>query len=239
MRRNIRQEGRRVIVRTPDLTRPRSIFSFGRGPRVDYQLTVPRATAVRISGRSGSIECAELDGNVDIQSRSGRVTMHEIKGAVAIASASGSVQVERIGGALSIDSRSGSVRVRECGGNAQIKARSGTLQVDEIGGDLQVDSRSGTAALSDVRGGLTLKSRSGSVRYEGGVGGPFDIDVMSGSVRLGLDRNSVFKLDASAVTGSITSDFPVRKSPPSGAKPSAAPSVRIRALSGSIHIGQR
>jgi DUF4097 and DUF4098 domain-containing protein YvlB len=163
----------------------------------------------------------------------------DIASDVAIVSASGSVQAEQTGGTLSIESRSGSVKVSDCAGAAQITARSGTMQIDNVAGDLRVDSRSGTVAITDVGGGFTLRSRSGSVRYEGGVGGPFDLEVMTGSVRLGLNHDSMFMLDASAMSGAISSDFPVRKSRPAGASDAAAPRVRIRAISGSIHIGLR
>lgn len=218
VRRGIRLDGQHVTVRAPSLLRPRPLLFFGRGPRIDYLITVPRATEGEITSRSGRVEVANVAGPLAIEARSGRVALSDIAGDAQIDSRSGGVQVESIGGSLTIRSRSGTVRVDGCAGDVNVQTRSGALQLSELGAGLQVEQR------------------SGSVRYEGGVCGPHTISVGSGSVRMALEASSRFFLDAESSSGSVRSDMPVRRGSSEGRPPKGAPTVLIRTRSGSIHI---
>lgn len=240
IRRGIRQEGKRVTVRAPTLLRPGPFILFGRGPRIDYQVTAPRATTATVTSRSGRVEVENLAGPLEVDAKSGRVAVSDIGGDTRIASRSGSVQAESVAGSLVLESRSGGVRVSRCEGDVTVHTRSGSLQIEDVGGKLKIEARSGSATVSDVGADLTITTGSGSVRYDGAVRGPFDIDVTSGSVRLALDPNSSFFLDAETTSGSVRSDLPLRRSP-GGAPTSraAGPTVRIRIRSGSIHIVPR
>jgi len=237
--RGITREERRLVIKAPTLLRPGPFLLFGRSPRIDYQVTVPRATDATITNRSGRVEVERIKGPLVLESRSGRASVREIGADTKIVSRSGSVKVESIAGALSLESRSGTVRTLGCRQDANLVVRSGTVQVEDIGGDLKLDSRSGMVSISDVKGGVAVRTASGSVRYEGPVGGPFDIDVQSGSVRLLVDADSRFFLDAESAHGSVQSDLPLRRGGQRGASGEAGPAVRIRTRSGSIHIGTR
>ncbi|MCH8026361.1 MAG: DUF4097 family beta strand repeat protein [Chloroflexi bacterium] len=222
VRRGIRSEGRHVTVRAPSLLRPRPFLFFGRGPRIDYLMTVPRATEGEVASRSGRVEVANVTGPLAIEARSGRVALSDIAGDVQIDSRSGGVQVESIGGRLTINSRSGTVRVDGCAGDVNVQTRSGALQ------------------LSELCAGLQVEQRSGSVRYDGDVCGPFDINLASGSIRLAVDPNSSFFLDAETTSGSVRSDLPLQRGKTAPDAPrKGAPTVRIRARSGNIHITTR
>jgi DUF4097 and DUF4098 domain-containing protein YvlB len=236
--RGITQDGMRVNVRAPALLQPSGfMFLFGRGSRIDYQITVPRATLAEIDNRSGRIEVESIMGPLDVQSRSGSVAASEIGGAVTIVARSGSVRAERIDGVLSIESRSGRLQVRGCRGAATVTSRSGSAQIEDIGGDLRVDSRSGSYQISHVQGALHVRSMSGSVRYDGPISGNFDIDVMSGSVAVAVDPASVFFLDAETMSGSVSSDLPVRDHDKGAA--ADGPTLRVRTKSGSVAIRRR
>lgn len=214
--RGIRQDGQKVSIRAPTLVAPNIFMIFGRGPRIDYQITVPRATTGNIVSRSGRVEIEHLAGPLEVEARSGRVSVRNIKGNLTIVSRSGAVQAEAIGGSVAIESRSGAVRVSDCHGSATIDSRSGATQIEDVGGALKVESRSGT------------------VRYEGAVNAGVQISVTSGSIRLALDRDSVFYLDAESAHGSVRSDMPLRRG--GGSASSGGFTVRVRTRSGSIHV---
>ncbi len=221
IRRAIQHEGDKVTVRTPALLRPRPFLFFGHSrPRVDYQITVPTQTQTKIDSRSGQIEVEAIAGPLRIDSRSGKVSVHDVTSDVEIRSRSGSVNAESIGGSLDVESRSGSMRIKGCGGDASLESRSGSLTIENVGGKLQAGIR------------------SGSFKYEGAVRGSFDVKVTSGSVRLALDPDSRFFLDAEAISGSVTSDLRLRDDG-GGRPPKNAPKVRIRTVSGSIHIASK
>ena len=220
IRRSIRTDGDKVTIRTPALLRPRPFLFFGHSnPRVDYQITVPTKTEAKIDSRNGRIDVEAVTGRLRIDSRSGKVSVRDVRSEVEIQSRSGSVQAEEIGGSLDVESRSGSVRVKGCGGDADLESRSGSLTIEDVGGRLKAGIR------------------SGSFKYQGAVRGSFDIKVTSGSVRLNLDDDSRFFLDAEAVSGSVTSDLRLRDDGSDGRPSKNAPKVRIRTVSGSIHIG--
>jgi len=238
IQRGIRQEGARVIVRAPAIVRPGLLLFFGHGPRIDYQLTAPRASAGRIVNRSGRINVDDLKGPLEVEARSGRVTLSRIGADTTIVSRSGIVQAEGIAGSLAIDSRSGRVTARSCERDVTVNSRSGTVQIEGVGGTLKVENRSGTIAVRDVGGAVTIACRSGAVRYDGAVRGDFDINVTSGMVRLAVDADSSFFLDAESLSGGVHSDLPLRR--PAGAAPSGPrPTVRVRTISGVIRVGPR
>ncbi len=219
IRRGIQHEDDKVSVRAPSLLRARPFLIFAsRGPRIDYQITVPQGTEAKVESRSGRVEVESIRGPLTIESRSGKVAVRDIGGNVGIVSRSGAVEAESIGGSLDVETRSGTTRVKGCAGDATLQARSGALRIEDVGGRLKTGTR------------------SGSIRYEGGVHGSFDIDVTSGSVRLSVDSDSRFFLDAEAISGSITSDLHLRSDGDGGRPPKDAPKVRIRTVSGSIHI---
>lgn len=222
IRRGIMHEGDEVIIKAPALLRPRPFLFFGHSrPRVDYQITVPARTQAKIDNSSGPVEVENIEGPLRVDSRSGKVAVRDVASDAEIVSRSGTLTAESIGGRLEAESRSGSVRIKECRGDAAVYARSGSLTIEDAGGRLKAGTR------------------SGSVRYEGEVHGSFDIEVTSGSVRLNVDPNSRFFLDAEAISGSVTSDLRLRDDGNGGRPPSNAPKVRIRTVSGSIHVGTR
>ncbi len=230
----------RVAIRAPALLRPASLLAlFGRGPRIDYQLTVPRATATWLISRSGRIEAANLSEPLTIEARSGRVAVSDIAADISVKARSGAVQAEAIAGSLSVESSSGRVQARDCRGDVSVQVRSGSVQAEGVHGDLRVETRSGAIAAADVGGGVFARARSGTVRYEGAVRGDVDIEVMSGAIRLAVDRDSAFFLDAESLQGSVRSDLPLRQ--PTGGRASGppAPTVRLRTHSGAIHLTPR
>ena len=234
--RGIRHEGERVTVRTPLLPRTGVFLFFGRGPRVDYQLSVPQRTKAQLNARSGRVEIANIAGPLQIESRSGRISIREIGADTSVVCRSGHLEIEEIAGSLSIESRSGKIQLRGCTGDVQIDSRSGALQIENPGGDVRVQNRSGSITISDAAAGVTVASHSGAVRYRGAIRGPFDIQLASGAVTLAVDPNDHFFLDAETTSGIVRSDLPLRHG---GAGGGDGPTVRIRTRSGSIRIMPR
>lgn len=220
IRRGIRQDGSRVVIRAPTLLRPTPFLFFSRGPRIDYQVAVPKRTEAGIESRSGRVEVENVTGPLEIDARSGRVGVRQVERSVKVGSRSGSVLAEEIGGSLGVETRSGSVKVQGCRGDVGVRARSGSVQVEDVGGKLKVEAY------------------SGAVRYEGDVADDIDISVRSGAIRLGVDPNRAFYLDAETTSGGVRSDLPMRRS---GEGPAAGtgPTVRLRTRSGGIHLYPR
>lgn len=249
--RGIRQDNGSVRIEIPRLRSSGPWFFFGRGSHVDLQIEVPRNTAVRIASRSGRVEVARVAGPVEIEQRSGRTTVLSVSGDVRIASRSGAVEAEDVGGTLTVRSRTGKVTVRRVAGDLTVQSRTGAVQVEQARGTVDVESRTGrivvegaqgdvraitttgAISVSDAGARVHMEATTGALRYRGAVCGDMNLRVTTGGITLEVDPDRPFYLDAETVTGRITSDLqPRREGGPTG----AAPTVRLRAVTGAITI---
>lgn len=234
--RNMEQDAHRVIVRAPSLQPKKEGWGglFGRGPRIDYHVRVPRATAVRVLSRSGAVRISNTEGVVHSEASSGRIDIQDVRGDVTVASRSGAVTLERIDGDVTADVRSGRFRLVHVSGSARIEARSGTIELDDVAGDLRLDARSGTVSIEAPGGKVWARTRAGAVRFKGRVQDDVDIEAHAGAIQFAVDPAYPFFLDAESHGGSVRSDLSPRRN---GAQPAAGgPKVRLRTRAGAIRI---
>ncbi len=145
IRRGIQHEGDKVSVRAPTLLRPRPFLIFAsRGPRIDYQITVPTKTEAKIESRSGLIEVEAIAGPLRIDSKSGKVSVRDVTSDVEIRSRSGAVQAESIGGSLDAEAISGSVtsdlHLREDGGGGRPPKNAPKVRIRTVSGSIHIAS---------------------------------------------------------------------------------------------------
>jgi hypothetical protein len=236
--RNMEQDGHRVIVRAPSLGTPEghSLFSLvgWRSSRVDYNVRVPRNTAVRVLSRSGAVQIGHVTGIVHTEALSGKISLADLGGDVTAISRSGALTVERVGGDLAVDARSGKVRIKDVRGRLTVESRSGALEVEDVGSEVRLLSRAGAVAVANVCGKLYARTRAGSMRYRGRVVADMDIEAHAGSITLAVDPDFPFFVDAESHVGSVRSDLPPRRN---GGTPSGGgPRVKLRSRAGSIRL---
>lgn len=211
----MRADDSRVKVVAPSSERTTFLF-FGRGLKVDYRVTVPRQTQVKVESRNGRVEVVEAGGDVAVENRNG------------------SVRIEKIGGDARISSRNGRVEAVDCAAEVYLMSRNGSAHATKIDGSVSAETRNGDVSVQDARGSVKMRSRNGSLRYTGRVDANLDIEVEGdGSVRLAIPADSRFELDAEAVRGDVRSDLPVRETSASSGR---RPTVRLRTVNGSIKI---
>src|SRR3989304_3576903 len=70
--RGVRQEGKRVTIRAPALPQSSLFMLFGRGTRIEYQVTAPRSSTGTVLNRSGRVAIENLAGPLSVEARSGR-----------------------------------------------------------------------------------------------------------------------------------------------------------------------
>lgn len=234
----IRQEGSSVVIDAPPLSQNQGgwgLLHFGvRGSRVDYQIGVPRETAVRITARSGRVHVAKTQGPVNCDVRSGRCQVEDVQGDVTIVSRSGTVVIEGMEGALSAEARSGRVKVQRVRGSAKLEAKSGSIEAEGVAGDLRATARTGAISIEDAGGKVEVRSRCGPVRYRGRVNGDFDIEVHTGPIMLAVDPDQPFFIDAESHIGPVRSELSPRRGGPQPA--AGGPKVRLRTHTGPITL---
>ena len=162
---------------------------------VDYNVAVP------------------ADASLDIHSVSGRIRIEGVKGSIRLASVSGNIVSTNTPKVEYLRSVSGEI---ELGGISH----DGTLSASTVSGNialtgvkaraLDLSTVSGEVRLRDAAvDSLTARSVSGNLEYAGRLAksGRFEVNSHSGSVRLSLDDNTGFELNAVTFSGSIRSDF--------------------------------
>src|SRR5438552_4252523 len=155
----IEQRGNDIYVEPHLYEQERSWLDLFRGKRfrVDFEITVPRETAVNAQTVSGDLDLNGTRGPARVESVSGDVNIADVQGPMRLKSVSGDVQCTNYVGAIEGSSVSGDVdirgRVRAC----ELHTVSGDISVDldpEAGGR---ESRLKTIS-GDVEVGLLSSS---------------------------------------------------------------------------------
>jgi DUF4097 and DUF4098 domain-containing protein YvlB len=155
----IEQRGNDIFVEPHLYEQERSWLDLFRGKRfrVDFEITVPRETAVNAQTVSGDLDLTGTRGPTRVESVSGDVNIEDVQGPMRVKSVSGDVQCTDYVGSVEGSSVSGDVdirgRVRAC----ELHTVSGDISIDlepEVGGR---ESRLKTIS-GDVEIGLLISS---------------------------------------------------------------------------------
>jgi len=217
--RGIERREERVEINTPELLRPAFSLGeglFGRGPHVDYDITVPRSAVVSIDAHNGRVEVRRVEGPVAVDSHNGAVEVVDCRQMV------------------SIDSHNGKVDVRQFAAIVKVTSHNGRIVIEDVAGDVDVEGHNGPQSLVNLQAGLRARTDNGAIEYEGRVAADIALDATNGSLRLRLPRDSRFEIDAESVRGAMHSDFDVRSEPGEGAGP--RPRITLRTVHGGIRL---
>ncbi len=212
----ITQDGNRASVIAPELPRPEWFF-FGRGPKIDYEVTVPADAEVWVSSRNGPVELSSTRRRARVESRNGRVT------------------IEGVEGEIEVESRNGRVSLKRCSGPARVAGINGPITLEQVRGAIEAETKNGPLELIEAGASVKATTVNGPIRFTGRVAGDLEFQAVNGSVRLAVTADSRFEIDAESRHGGTTSELPVRdRKPVEGSGP--APKVRIRTVNGGIRL---
>ncbi|WP_159944452.1 MULTISPECIES: DUF4097 family beta strand repeat-containing protein [unclassified Nocardiopsis] len=196
---------------------------------VDYVVTVPVGTAVRVDTASGPVSTENVDGELRLSTTSGRVDVSGNAADVTVETVSGQVDVSGVEGALVAESTSGRITAEGEGESLRVSTTSGTVEASEFRArTVEVESTSGGVR---VGGGFTsaeVSTVSGSIWVDTDT--PFDLLSMestSGSVQAVVPEGS-YRVTGDSTSGSR--DLEVDTSP--GAKSR----IDANTVSGSVSI---
>jgi len=192
---------------------------------IDYDVTTPRATALKARTGSGDMEIGGIEGVVDAES------------------GSGSLKVDNIGANARLETGSGSIHASNVHGAATVETGSGTLDLKLTGaGDVKAQTGSGSIHIDGVSGGLRAGTGSGSIDAAGNPTSDWRLETGSGSIHLAVGSAAKFNLNAETGSGSVHIDQPIlmqgslNKHRVSGTVNGGGPTVRTTTGSGDITI---
>jgi DUF4097 and DUF4098 domain-containing protein YvlB len=155
-------------------------------------------------------------------------------GTVRAKSASGDLALQVVEGSLDANTASGDVTLAEVLGAAKVRTASGDVEVKRVGGDLSVGLVSGDLDVGEALGAVAVSTVSGDVRIAEAGGGGIELKSVSGDVEIGMRPGLRLWIDASSVSGTMSSELDI-----TDAKPAAdGPLVELRAksVSGDVRI---
>ena len=180
----------------------------------DVLVTIPPGSGCHVSTAAADITCR---GEV---------------GALDVSSASGNVRSELVGGPADLTTLSGTILLESGASTVAAKTASGKISLASVAGDVTVNSASGDASIGTAGGSVTARTASGRVRIGVVSQGDAEVSTVSGDIEVGVAPGTGVYLDASSLSGRVSSDLVPEEQSPGG----AALRVRCRSMSGGVRI---
>jgi DUF4097 and DUF4098 domain-containing protein YvlB len=189
--------------------------------------------------------------SVDVEVVSADITVDEVSGSIEIESVSGEIEIGGRPEALEIEVVSGDVEVAFAPPGTEIESVSGRIRVADGAGAIELANVSGKIEVLDgTFDEAALESVSGSIVWEAGIGGsgPFDMENMSGTIKLVVSSAVSADFEISTFSGNISNAFgqePTRASKYAPGKElsfstgGGGPRVSISSFSGSVKLETR
>ena len=209
----VRGGGHEFVVQ---LEKKSGLIIIGRGPKVGVRVRCPRGSDLDLRTGSADIDVTGTLGEVTVKTASGDVSLEDV-GRLSVATASGDVRVRDVEGALELRTASGDASMRRCGG---------ILSANLVSGDLSVE---------EAVAGLAVTTVSGDVRVHAAGGGGMRVQSVSGDVRLAIKPGERLYIDASSVSGTMSSELGLEDAPPTDST-SPVSELRVRTVSGDLQI---
>lgn len=183
----------------------RSKYKVPRGERhhnfrsaVDYRVTAPAQTRIRVKTISGNVTATKMKGDLALEAVSGNIRIDSSSRVSMAKTISGDVEVSGVSfdQPLAASSVSGTVTLRN------LKAQ--YLDISAVSGDILLrDVTCERAAVQTI---------SGNVEYIGAVAraGRYELKSHSGDIRLAVTGGSGFDVEANSFSGKIRSDLAIK-----------------------------
>ena len=112
----------------------RGHYTYNYCARIDYDVTLPAGTALRLTTISGNLDVSGLRGAITANTISGNMVLQALAGAVAVRSVSGNVKLSDVGRAT--------VEAKSVSGNVDLSwpaAQAATLALHTVSGEVYAD----------------------------------------------------------------------------------------------------
>ena len=187
-----------------DLARLRNITT-------SYTIEVPRETEVSATVASGSLTIRGVRGPVKAVAASGAIRVEHIDRYAQLTAVSGSIDASDMGDDVRASSASGKVTLSNVKGDVIINALSGAIQVVKLEGRVDATTASGSVDVEGAKNDVKIHAASGRVSVQGdpGKNSYWNLNTVSGPVRLSVPQSTNFHLSAEAVSGEIRADIPI------------------------------
>jgi hypothetical protein len=222
--------------------RPPTAEEEQRAVTISYEVTVPKGSRVVSVTDSGATSIRGVSGPVSARTDSSAINLGDLGGKADVTTGSGAITINGVGGDLTVTNESSGISLRNLGAGLRVRTQSGAVNATFIGrGNVDVETGSSLIDLAGVNGGLAAHSNSGSIRIVGAPAAPWRVTTGSSRIELGIDRDTMFTLDAKSDSSDVELDGIVvdgrtAKGVANGKVGAGGPLVQAASRSGRIRI---
>lgn len=161
---------------------------------VDYQLTVPRAMALDLSGMSTDVSVENSEGEVKIES---------VQGQVSVSGGTRSVSATSVDGEVHIRGASGRVTCNSVNGGVHVERTTGPVVATSVNGEIVLE------AIDS--GDVDASSVNGTIQYDGVIKptGSYRFSTHNGEVAVTVPERTNATISVATFSGEFSSEFPV------------------------------
>ena len=153
---------------------------------------------------------------------------------VVAKTASADLELRGRAGAFSTKTASGDVTVEAATGDVDVKTASGDVSIGAVAGRAAVNTMSGDIIIDEASASVSAHTMSGDLRIERLAAGTAEMRSMSGDIVATVRPGATLWIDASSMSGEVSSDLPVSDSAPSGGGTDIE--LRASSMSGDIDL---
>jgi hypothetical protein len=131
---------------------------------IDYDITLPRTSAIKASSGSGSLDIQDVGANLKAHSGSGSIHAHGIQGPADVETGSGQIELDVTApGDVRAQTGSGTIHINAISGGLYARTGSGSIEVTgKPTNDWKLGTGSGSVHLTVGNAPFTLNANTGS-----------------------------------------------------------------------------
>lgn len=194
--------------------------------KVRFVILVPQQYNLNLNTSGGSINVADIDGEVNSRTSGGSLRFGNITGSLDARTSGGSIRLKNCSGPADVQTSGGSIRIAKAAGPVSARTSGGGIQVDEVMGAIDARTSGGSieAYISQQ------PDASCSLKTSGG------------SINIYLVHDVGLDVDAKTSGGSVSTDFPVtvigelKRSELRGRINAGGPQMYLRTSGGNIRL---
>jgi DUF4097 and DUF4098 domain-containing protein YvlB len=185
----------RVRVRTTNaVVRIESDLKRGPSRTIDYEVTIPAAAALRVSGPYADVSIDGVGGDITVETVQGDVRVRGGNGQISLRSVQGSVSLEQARGRISLSAVNDDIR--------------GT----QLEGEISAETINGNITLAGIRSGsVSASTLNGTLSYEGTIRdqGRYALTTHNGDLVLTLPGDANAAISIVTFSGKVESALPI------------------------------
>lgn len=178
---------------------------------VRFQVKVPRGFAIDLRTAGGSIDVADLDGDVRAQTAGGSLSFGHMGGPIWARTAGGSIELRDARADADLGTSGGSIDVGDVGGEVRLKTAGGSIRVGHVDGSVDAHTSGGSVNIEESVGAVRASTSGGSVRayISRQPQGDSELETSGGNITVYLADGIALDVEADGGDGGVESDFPI------------------------------